>query len=143
MDVMTPEQRSRCMSRIRGSDTQPERALRSILWRRGLRYRLRSKLPGRPDITFHRGKIAVFVDGCFWHACPEHATKPKTNSAFWNAKISGNVERDNRVNKLLAADGWLVLRFWEHEVEQSAENIANVVAAAVEKRTTPAGATRR
>jgi DNA mismatch endonuclease, patch repair protein len=126
VDVMTSAQRSRCMSKIRGTDTGPETTLRKALWARGLRYRLRSKLPGKPDLVFMRQRVVVFVDGCFWHACPKHATRPKTNAKFWREKIGRNVQRDREVELLLGDRGWVVLRFWEHEV---AAQIANVVAA--------------
>ncbi len=79
-------------------------------WRRG------SKLPGKPDFVFPKLKLAVFVDGCFWHGCPKHGTSPKANAGFWLAKITGNKARDRRVNRLLRAKGWKVLRIWEHEL---------------------------
>lgn len=85
-DVMTPEQRSRCMSHVRGKDTKPELLLRRALWKKGLRYRLFNKLPGRPDILFIRKRVAIFVDGCFWHGCPEHGTQPRSNADFWKKK---------------------------------------------------------
>jgi DNA mismatch endonuclease (patch repair protein) len=84
-------------------------------WRRG------SKLPGKPDFVFLKRKTAVFVDGCFWHGCPKHGTKPKTRAAFWLAKITGNKARDRRVNRLLRAKGWTVLRIWEHELRRKDE----------------------
>lgn len=118
-DVMTPAQRSRCMSRIRGKDTGPEMALRKALWAVGLRYRLHYKLPGKPDIVFPGKKVAVFVDGCFWHGCPEHGVQPKTRAEFWRAKISKNRERDRRVTSTLKSNGWVVVRIWEHEIEQN------------------------
>jgi DNA mismatch endonuclease, patch repair protein len=101
-------------------DTTPERALRSQLHRQGLRFRkdYRIKLNGlsvRPDIVFPRAKLAVFVDGCFWHQCPKHATMPKRNGEFWRAKLRRNVERDDQVNRVLRDSGWSVFRCWEHE----------------------------
>ena len=134
-DVMTREQRSRCMSRIRGTDTKPERVLRVALWREGLRYRLRMSLPGKPDLVFRGVRITIFVDGCFWHRCPEHATSPKANASFWQQKIAGNVERDARVNRDLNAAGWLVLRFWEHEVERDLDRVVRRIKAAISGRT--------
>lgn len=130
-DIMTPEQRSRLMARVKGTNTGPERRLRSALWRRGLRYRLGARLPGKPDLVFPRARLAVFVDGCFWHRCPLHATYPKTNRAFWEEKLRSNVERDRRVDERLAAMGWRVLRFWEHEVEADVEDVAKRIAMAV------------
>lgn len=106
------------MSRIRGRDTTPELLVRLALWQRGLRYRVRTKLPGRPDIVFGRLRVAVFIDGCFWHACPEHGVEPKANAQFWQEKLGTNVQRDLRATAALRATGWHVLRFWEHEVER-------------------------
>ncbi len=122
-DVMTSEQRSRCMSRIRGSDTKPEMSVRRALWRCGLRFRTKTRLPGRPDIVFPTERIAVFVDGCFWHCCPEHQIQPSTNAVFWKNKLLSNVERDRRTMQLLAAEGWIVLRFWEHDVDRGVETV--------------------
>jgi DNA mismatch endonuclease (patch repair protein) len=106
---------ARQMSRMPRKDTRPERILRSELHRRGLRFRTHVALPGRPDVIFTRAKLAVFVDGCFWHRCPEHATAPKNNSAWWADKLEANVQRDARQTTQLAALGWAVLRVWEHE----------------------------
>lgn len=109
--------RSQQMSRIRGRHTTPERVLRSLLWRAGLRYRLHSKTPaGRPDIVFPRARVAVFVDGCFWHGCPEHYVRPRSSSQFWATKLSENVRRDVEQTRRLEKLGWRVCRVWEHEV---------------------------
>ena len=116
MDVLTPAQRSRCMASVRDRDTTPELRLRRALWKAGLRYRLRYKLPGKPDLVLVRARIAVFVDGCFWHGCPVHATMPKTNAEFWIEKLRMNVQRDLDVNDELARLGWKVVRFWSHEL---------------------------
>ncbi len=121
-DVLTPVQRSRCMSRVKSKNTKPEIRLRKALWAVGLRYRLRYKLPGKPDLVFVSAKLAVFVDGCFWHGCPEHATQPKTNERFWATKLGENVERDQRVNWQLRGMGWTVLRLWQHEIEGNLDN---------------------
>lgn len=118
VDVLTPKQRSGCMSRIRGRDTKPEVALRRALWGSGLRYRLTNKLPGKPDILFISRKVAVFVDGCFWHRCPLHYQAPMSRSVFWREKIAANVKRDRAVDQKLAADGWTVVRVWEHELRE-------------------------
>lgn len=118
-DVLTPEQRRLNMSRIRGSNTKPEMLLRSALHLKGLRFRLhRRDLPGCPDIVFPTARLAIFVDGCFWHGCPEHAVKPKTNAKFWADKLSKNKERDRKVMRTLEQQGWTVVRFWEHEIER-------------------------
>ncbi len=134
VDVMTAPQRSRCMSRIRGRDTKPEVALRSALWRLGLRFRKKTRLPGRPDIVFPKERVAVFVDGCFWHRCPEHQTKPAANAEFWEKKLSGNVDRDLRTDAQLKAEAWTVMRVWEHEVEEDAEAAARRVRKLVRDR---------
>ena len=126
-DVLSSEQRSYCMSRIKGSGTTPEVALRRELWNRGLRYRLNLKVAGKPDIAFSKYKLAVFVDGCFWHRCPKHATAPKRNSVFWREKLEQNVARDEQVNIVLASEGWKVLRFWEHEVREDIQACVSAV----------------
>ncbi len=118
-DVLTSKQRSYCMSQIKGSNTKPENRLRKALWSRGLRYRIKNKLPGKPDVVLPRFKIAVFVDGCFWHKCPEHFKSPKTNKDFWQKKIAENVERDKVNNKKLESIGWTVFRFWEHDIKNN------------------------
>lgn len=126
-DVLTGEQRSYNMSRIKGRDTKPELILRSALWSAGLRYRLKSKLPGHPDLVFPGRKVAVFVDGCFWHRCPEHFQLPKTQAEFWGNKIGLNVERDRKVTGQLKEMGWTVSRFWEHEIYDDLKNVVKLV----------------
>lgn len=116
----TPE-RSRLLARVRHEGTAPELTLRRRLHRSGLRYRLRYTLPGSPDLVFVSLRIAVFVDGCFWHGCPVHGSIPKTNTDFWRAKIERNRERDKSVSQQLAARGWDVIRVWEHEIAQDLE----------------------
>lgn len=99
--------------------TAPEVALRRALHARGLRFRVGYPVPGMSrrsiDIAFTRLKVAVFVDGCFWHRCPEHATDPKANSDYWAPKLQRNVERDRETVSALVEAGWLVIRVWEHE----------------------------
>lgn len=131
-DVLTPEQRRLNMSRIRGRDTKPELLLRKALWARRVRgYRKHPNVPGRPDLAFIGKRVAVFVDGCFWHGCPIHATSPQANADFWEKKLKANVERDVTVTSMLKSDGWTVLRFWEHEIYDSlpavVDRIADVV----------------
>jgi DNA mismatch endonuclease, patch repair protein len=117
---------SRRMSRTAQRDNSGERALRSELHRRGLRFRLhRSMLANSRrtvDIAFSFSKVAVFVDGCFWHGCPEHGTWPKNNRAFWRAKIEQNVARDRDTDRRLNAAGWTVVRIWTHEPVRGAAN---------------------
>lgn len=104
------------MSRMRRSSTKPELLIRRELHRRGLRFRVNHPaLPGRPDIAFTRARLAVFVDGCFWHQCPTHAVMPKNNREWWMAKLQRNVERDREKDMALVDLGWHVLHFWEHE----------------------------
>ena len=107
------------MSRARRRDTAPELAVRSEAHRRGLRYRVDAPLPGMPrrraDMLFVGRRVAVFVDGCFWHSCPVHASSPAANGQWWAAKLARNEERDRHTDAHLRALGWTVLRFWEHE----------------------------
>jgi DNA mismatch endonuclease, patch repair protein len=119
-DVMTKKQRSHCMSKIKGRDTKIEIMFRKHLWSLGLKgYRVKSKIYGKPDFIFPVEKIAVFCDGCFWHKCPKHNTKPKSNKRFWLTKMQNNVKRDKEVNKRLKNEGWTVVRFWEHDLENN------------------------
>jgi DNA mismatch endonuclease (patch repair protein) len=98
------------------ASTGPEVLIRQELHRRGLRFRVNHpRLPGRPDVAFTRVRLAVFVDGCFWHMCPEHATIPKNNRDWWLAKLQRNVERDREKDARLAEAGWEVMHVWEHE----------------------------
>ncbi|KRF12819.1 hypothetical protein ASH02_14950 [Nocardioides sp. Soil796] len=111
------------MESQRRRDTLPELALRQALYAAGYRYRVNFKVPGSSrrtiDIAFTRQRIAVFVDGCFWHGCPQHFTVPKTRPDFWTAKIAGNRQRDQETTQMLAAAGWIVVRYWEHETSSA------------------------
>jgi len=109
--------KSEQMARVRSSDTSIEIFLRRTLWKAGLRFRLRPRIPGTPDIAFVSARIALFVDGCFWHCCPLHYRAPQTNTEFWCAKYQRNQERDRRVTAELTALGWKVIRFWEHDLK--------------------------
>lgn len=135
IDFLTPAQRSERMSRIRGKDSQPELALRRVLHRLGLRYRLHAKeLPGKPDLVFPRHKAVVFVHGCFWHrheGC-NIATTPKSNTPFWVEKFEKNVARDSRVAATLRDLGWRVFVVWECELSPSkAEATGSALAAMI------------
>lgn len=117
------------MRRARRADTGPEIALRRALWAAGLRYRTDyAPLPHvrtRADIAFLRARVLVYVDGCFWHGCPQHATWPKNNAQFWLEKIRRNKERDATVTARLLEAGWTVIRVWEHEPPaEAAQRIA-------------------
>ncbi len=131
VDSLTPEQRKRCMTNVRGKNTGPEILLRKALWNAGLRYRLNYKLPGKPDLVFVSPRVAVFVDGCFWHGCPAHGTTPLTNRVFWKNKLKRNTERDREVNEKLESLGWTVLRFWTHELKTDLETVIRRVISAV------------
>lgn len=125
----------RRMQSVRQSGTKPELLLRSILHRMGLRFRVNRRLITgllrRADIVFPGARVAVFIDGCFWHGCPLHATWPKNNSDFWRDKIEANRIRDTDTNRRLAESGWLVVRVWEHE---NPEAVAQTLAATVRNR---------
>lgn len=123
MKDLKDERRSYTMSRIKGKDTTPEIMLRKALWHRGIRYRKNyRKLPGTPDIALTRQKIAIFVDGDFWHA-RGHRENPgeqvRSNKEYWIRHLSRNVEHDKDVNDLLTEEGWLVLRFWESDIKKN------------------------
>lgn len=115
-----------------GRNTGPELLVRRILHARGLRYRVNvapvAGLRRTADVVFPRQRIAVFIDGCFWHGCPTHYIPPKANSEFWSDKVSSNRRRDLETTERFAAAGWRVLRFWEHE---EAEAVADAIQAAV------------
>ena len=113
------------------SNTAPEMALRRALHARHARYRLHVPVPGMPrrkiDIAFTGQRIAVMVDGCFWHGCPQHATHPRRNSAWWARKLADNVQRDRETTSQLESSGWVVIRVWEHEdPDEAAERIAEI-----------------
>ena len=107
----------------RSRDTKPELAVRSAVHRRGIRFRVAARpqreLPRTADLVLRKSRVAVFVDGCYWHGCPEHHTQPATNSEYWADKIAGNVARDAETTEYLQQAGWTVLRFWEHEDPES------------------------
>ncbi|MFF5991929.1 very short patch repair endonuclease [Prauserella flavalba] len=116
----------------RGRDTEPERRLRALLHARGLRYRVSARpLPNlrrTADIVFPKARVAVFVDGCYWHGCPQHHRPATKNSNFWRTKIAENKRRDAETNRALAAEAWTVLRFWEHEDALTvAESVIEVI----------------
>ena len=130
MDWLTPEQRARNMSAIRSKGNRTtEQALRYRLVRAGIRgWALHSAdLPGKPDFVFRDRRLAVFVDGCYWHGCPKCYRAPESNTSYWSEKLRRNKARDRKVNRLLRRDGWTVVRFWEHDVKKSpAEVVARI-----------------
>jgi DNA mismatch endonuclease (patch repair protein) len=130
--------RSANMRGNRRSDTKPELALRRALHRQGYRYRKdhRLDLPGgarvRPDIVFTARKVAVFVDGCFWHCCPAHGRQPSANTWYWEPKLRRNVERDRAADAALGQSGWTVIRVWEHEsLDEAVAAVVGVLASRV------------
>lgn len=119
MDVLTPEQRRRCMSQIRSADTKPELVVRRLAHGLGYRYRLhRRDLPGRPDLVFPSRRKVIFVHGCFWHRheCRYGRVTPKTRQQFWAEKFTRNVARDREAQRALSDEGWNILVIWECEV---------------------------
>lgn len=124
------------MERQRRQDTKPEMALRRLLFAKGYRYRVNLKVPGLPrrtvDVAFTRLKVAVFVDGCFWHSCPEHAVAPKRNADWWHNKLADNRRRDESTTLHLQNRGWEVVRVWEHEPPE--QMVAKVEEAMTRKR---------
>jgi DNA mismatch endonuclease (patch repair protein) len=117
-EASSPVVRAR-MQRQRRRDTKPEVEVRRLLHAAGIRFRVDARLEPdlrvRGDIVWRGRKVVVFVDGCFWHGCPRHATQPKANADWWRDKLAANVARDRRTDAELAARGWRVLRYWEHE----------------------------
>lgn len=116
----------------RSRDTGPELALRKQVHALGLRYRVAAiPIPGirhRADLVFKKARVAVFLDGCFWHGCPEHCRRPVTNSEYWKPKIDGNIRRDREIDTELAKAGWIALRIWEHEdLALAATDVARIV----------------
>lgn len=133
-DTFSREKRSEIMRAVKGSDTSLEVAVRSALWRRGLRFRKNvASLPGKPDIVFPGPKVVVFIDSCFWHGCPDHVRMPKSNREYWKRKIARNKQRDRETNKQYEELDWAVLRVWEHELkedfEKAIDRICNIVTA--------------
>lgn len=119
MDTVSQEKRSETMRAVKSSGTAPERALLAALRAAGLPASDGSKMKeiGRPDALFKRARLAVFVDGCFWHGCPEHCRIPQSNEAYWRGKIERNRRRDAEVGDQLLERGWMGLRIWEHELK--------------------------
>ncbi len=115
------------MAGARRRDTAPELTLRRELHARGLRYRVAFPVPGQRrrtiDVAFTRLRVAVFVDGCFWHGCPEHGTSPRANSEWWRQKLAANAARDLDTDRVLSEAGWIVVRIWEHETAVTAADL--------------------
>ncbi len=134
MDTFSPEKRSEIMKRVKSTNTSIEIKIRRELWRNGLRgWRVHPKdVPGKPDIIFRKKKVAVFIDGCFWHGCPVCNRSPKSGNVYWENKISRNMARDIKYNELLNGDGWSVIRLWEHEVTKDLTGCISKILAAIQ-----------
>lgn len=133
-DIMTKEKRSLLMSKIRGKNTKPELVLRKTLIRYGLRgYRLHTNLPGKPDIVFSKKKLAIFCDGEFWHGHQFHEWK-RTLTLFWLQKITANIKRDRKNDRLLESEGWTVLRFWGRAILKNPDLIIKKIKAELRKK---------
>jgi DNA mismatch endonuclease (patch repair protein) len=130
-DVFTRQKRSEVMARIRGrGNRETELALRSLLRANGITgWRRHYAILGRPDFAFPRERVAVFVDGCFWHRCPACSNLPASNREFWERKLSANVERDRRVTRVLRGQGWRVVRVWEHAMRKPSRTVSRIRAA--------------
>jgi DNA mismatch endonuclease (patch repair protein) len=127
-DVWTKKKRSEVMSLVRGRGNKDTELVLVRLFRQNKikGWRRHTALPGKPDFTFRKHRLALFVDGCFWHGCPRHCRIPKSNRDFWTRKIFGNIERDKKVFRLLRKSGWKVLRIWEHELRDEERVIKRV-----------------
>lgn len=131
-DIFTKRKRSEIMSLIRGKNTVPERIIRKALRAEGYAYRLQYG-SHKIDVAFPSKKVAVFVDGCFWHKCPVHFRMPKSNVAFWKRKILGNAKRDKKETRVLRQKGWRVIRVWEHELRSHPWNVLNRIKRSLER----------
>jgi DNA mismatch endonuclease (patch repair protein) len=131
---ITTKKRSDLMRKIKSKNTTPEIKLRKALWSQGVRYRIKNKsIPGKPDIVIKKYKLAVFVDGEFWHGYnwSEKKHKIKSNRDYWIKKIEGNIERDKRVNKELNENGWTVLRYWQNEIKNDLDKCVSEIIEAI------------
>ena len=136
MDRVSPEARARIMRSIKRDDTKIEIKVKKALF--GLGYRYRKNVTGylgSPDILFRQKKVAIFLDSCFWHACPLHFRRPKSNIEYWDKKIEKNKQRDNKINKYYKENDWVLLRFWEHSVENNFDSVISEITKALDKKT--------
>ncbi|WP_286120536.1 very short patch repair endonuclease [Zhihengliuella sp. ISTPL4] len=125
----------------RGRDTGPEMLVRRLVHRSGLRYRVSARperdLRRTADLLFRRARVAVFLDGCFWHGCPDHHQSPKSNATFWSDKVAANRARDADTTRVLSERGWSVVRIWEHEIRTDAHDVAARIVKEVRRRRSP------
>ena len=125
-DKITKTQRSYIMSQIRGTRTKPELIVKENIDGRKLRYQPKG-IPERPDFANKSKKIALFIDGCFWHKCPRCYKPPKSNKKYWKEKVERNTKRDRYVNRKMKKEGWTVIRFWEHQVKENELHITKKI----------------
>lgn len=134
MDNLKPEHRRKNMRNIRSANTRIEVLVCSALHKRGYRFRKNIQaLIGKPDIVFRKYRLVVFLDSCFWHKCPYHSNIPKTNAAYWIPKLERNKKRAKEVNKKLRQQGWTVIRFWEHQVNNNFDDVIEKISQTIEK----------
>jgi len=134
-DCFSKQKRSELMSKVRQKDTKPEVLLRKALWHRGQRYRKQYRAAGiQIDIAIPSASLAIFVDGCFWHACPRHYREPASNTHFWRTKIEKNRLRDRTNNQDLSERGWTVIRVWECEVHDDLGRVVGLILGAISNR---------
>lgn len=127
-DNISKEKRSKVMASIRGKNTKPELRIRKLLWSEGIRYRIHDKsIFGTPDISIRKKRLAVFIDGCFWHGCRKCYKEPKSNVLYWQTKITNNKNRRKKVKSILRKDEWTILEFWEHEINHRPEQIVSEI----------------
>ncbi|MDT5120672.1 MAG: mismatch endonuclease, patch repair protein [Acidobacteriota bacterium] len=133
-DVISTQKRSDVMRSVRSKNSTLERVVRSELHKRGLRFRVHYPLIGKPDIVFVHPRVAVFIDSCFWHGCPEHLRMPQSNKSYWTHKIERNIKRDAEVNEAYKQTDWEILRFWEHEIKGNLIQCVNQIEEIVSDR---------
>jgi len=127
-DKFTKDVRSGIMSKIRSKNTKPELTIRKILWSNGKRYRVHSNsIFGRPDISVKKKKLAIFIDGCFWHGCKQCSKTPQSNTRYWKMKFKRNIQRRKMIISRLTEEGWSVLQFWEHDINQNPQAVARKI----------------
>jgi DNA mismatch endonuclease, patch repair protein len=134
-DTVDKATRSRIMSRVRGTNTKPERLLRQALWAEGTRFRIHDRsVPGTPDISHKGARVAVFVDGCFWHGCPRHYKRPASRQAFWDGKLAYNHDLRRRVKERLRLERWHIVEVWECNIKANPAKIAPRIATRIRAR---------
>ncbi len=135
-DNLNKATRSKVMASIRGTNTRPELKIRRLLWNRGMRYRIhRRDIPGTPDIAIMNKRVAIFIDGCFWHGCPTCYLPPSSHKRFWQQKLARNRQRRTEVVNELRREGWTVISFWEHQTNKDPTMVVNEIERCV--RTSP------